>query len=228
MGGKVGEGKGLDIAEEGKEEEKGIEEGGDGDGGEWRTERGVPEGADARKRWFLTKENAEGWVWERGRVYKGDFFNPYLDFNGGFLVFFSDSENPMMSGKELMLWCVDVDFSLKLPGFSLSVLGYLGGDDFLRYVVPAPLARLKLTSCRYVLKNKDTGDVLFVVVFTLLHREDVEKEEAEAAKKEPVGEGKKDGGKEADAEEVKPTSSGTGEGRHEGEKNFEPRADDLD
>lgn len=26
------------------------------------------------------------------------------------------------------------DFSLKLPGFSLSVLGYLGGEDYLRYV----------------------------------------------------------------------------------------------
>jgi hypothetical protein len=33
---------------------------------------------------------------------------------------------------------------------------------------------------RYTLKNKETGDVYFVVVFTLLLKEDVEKEEAEA------------------------------------------------
>ena len=30
------------------------------------------------------------------------------------------------------------DFSLKLPGFSLSVLGYLGGEDYLRYVTTYP------------------------------------------------------------------------------------------
>ena len=27
---------------------------------------------------------------------------------------------------------MELDFSLKLPGFSLSVLGYLGGEDYLR------------------------------------------------------------------------------------------------
>ncbi len=53
------------------------------------------------------------------------------------------------------------DFSLKLPGFSLSVLGYLGGED----------------SLRYVLKNKETDEVYFVVVFTLLHKDDVDEGE---------------------------------------------------
>lgn len=38
---------------------------------------------------------------------------------------------------------------------------------------------------RYVLKDKDTGDVYFVVVFTLLLKEDVEKEEAEKAQQGP-------------------------------------------
>ena len=33
-------------------------------------------------------------------------------------------------------------------------------------------------SIRYVLKIKDTDEVLFVVVFSLLHKEDFEKEEA--------------------------------------------------
>lgn len=58
--------------------------------------------------------------------------------------------------------------------------------------------------------------MLLVVVFTLLHKEDVEKGEAKA---KDVGEENKG-------------SQRTGEGkegsRHEGEKNFEPEADDLD
>ena len=83
---------------------------------------------------------------------------------------------------------------MKLPGFSLSVLPYLGGDDFLRYV----------------LKNKDTDEVLFVVVFSLLHREDVEKEEAE----KPKTDEKRDGVQSEDW--------------HDGEKGFEPQDDDVD
>lgn len=81
---------------------------------------------------------------------------------------------------------------------------------------------------RYVLKDKDNDGVLFVVVFTLLHKQDVKKEEEEA---------------EAEAEAVKagqPSESGVpglgsdkhveiGENtRHEGEKSFQPQADDLD
>ncbi len=69
---------------------------------------------------------------------------------------------------------------------------------------------------RYVLKNKDTNEVLLVVVFTLLHKEDVEKEGAEA---KDVGEPDKGSGR---------TDEGTERSRHEGEKNFEPEADDLD
>ena len=58
-----------------------------------------------------------------------------------------------------------------------------------------------------MLKNKDTDEVLFVVVFTLLKKEDVENEEAEKAN-----------------EAVKETG-----GPKQGEtEDFEPRADDLD
>ena len=39
-----------------------------------------------------------------------------------------------------------------------------------------------LTVCRYVLKNKDTGDVLFVVVFSLLKKETLQAEELEKGK----------------------------------------------
>lgn len=66
---------------------------------------------------------------------------------------------------------------------------------------------------RYVLKRKDTDEILFVVVFSLLHKEDVEKEEA---KEKPVN------------EDTKVTSQETQGQRHEGEKDFEPEADDLD
>ena len=66
---------------------------------------------------------------------------------------------------------------------------------------------------RYVLKIKDTDEILFVVVFSLLHKEDVEREEAEA-KNEGDGAGI--------------TSQETQGSRHEGEKSFEPKPDDLD
>ena len=58
-----------------------LEEGGDGDGEEWRNSKDVPETSDARKKHFLTKGNTEEWEWEERRVYECDFFNPYLDFN---------------------------------------------------------------------------------------------------------------------------------------------------
>ena len=67
----------------------------------------------------------------------------------------------------------------------------------------------KLIFCRYVLKNKDTDGALFVVVFTLLKKEDVEKEEAEVEQSGKAMKGK---------DEPKP----------EGEESFEPKADDLD
>ena len=61
--------------------ETGIEEGGQGSGLKQREESGMPAKAEERKRWFL-KEGSQKWVWEAGRVYQADFFNPYLDFNG--------------------------------------------------------------------------------------------------------------------------------------------------
>ena len=69
-----------------------------------------------------------------------------------------------------------------------------------------PLYLTSLINTRYVLKIKDTDEVLFMVVFSLLHKEDVEKEEAEAKK----------GG---EITEVAPQGS---------EKTFEPMPDDLD
>jgi hypothetical protein len=59
-----------------------VQEGGEGDGAELREEKGVPETEAARKKWFLTEANRTSWAFEKGRVHWGDFFNPYLDFNG--------------------------------------------------------------------------------------------------------------------------------------------------
>ncbi|KAK8210890.1 hypothetical protein IWZ01DRAFT_297296 [Phyllosticta capitalensis] len=77
-----------------------LAEGGDGDGEQVRKGLGLPADADKRRKWFLDREHREAFVFEEGRAYQGDFFNPYLDFN---------------------------KFALRLPGFSLGVLRYI--DD---------------------------------------------------------------------------------------------------
>ncbi|KAL8832646.1 MAG: hypothetical protein Q9170_004806 [Blastenia crenularia] len=135
--GPIVDGNGLDkiISTEAMQGEAAITEGGFDGGEELRQRLSIPGNAAARQKWFLGgHDRLETWQWEEGRLYKADFFNPYLDFN---------------------------EFALKLPGFSLKVLGYLGGEDYLRYV----------------LKEKDTDEVLFVVVFTLLPKDQVEEEE---------------------------------------------------
>jgi hypothetical protein len=66
-------------------------------------------------------------------MYHADFFNPHLDF---------------------------ANFSLRLPGFSISVAKYI--DE-------------KTHHLRYVLKNRSTGEVLFVVFFKLLFGEELKK-----------------------------------------------------
>ncbi|KAI4282498.1 MAG: hypothetical protein L6R35_005398 [Caloplaca aegaea] len=170
-----------------------ITEGGFGGGQELREALNIPANAAARQKWFLGgHDRLENWNWEEGRVYKADFFNPYLDFN---------------------------EFALKLPGFSLKVLGYLGGEDYLRHVhitasrpccfreVTIMLRNSANSSNRYVLKEKDTGEVLFVVVFTLLPKEQVEEGEANAEQ----------------SKTLKATELGA-----RADPEFEPKADDLD
>jgi len=103
-----------------------IQEGADGDGETIRSELSIPADAEKRKKYFLQEKHRQGFEFEEGRVYQADFFNPYIVFN---------------------------DFSVKLPGFSVSVLKYV--DE-------------KNHELRYVLKNRKTGDVIFVVLFTLL------------------------------------------------------------
>ena len=143
-------GKGKVVDEKGgakgeEEDEEGVlEEGGQGEeGAEWRRSRGVPDEAGERRKWFLSEKGA-GWEWEAGKVYEGDFFNGFLDFNGGFGFFcFSSCLFPyllrcVLSCRKrqrvwaLLLICGTIEFALRLPGFSLSILPYLGGKDALR------------------------------------------------------------------------------------------------
>ncbi|KAL9602432.1 MAG: hypothetical protein Q9219_001856 [cf. Caloplaca sp. 3 TL-2023] len=148
------------LGVEDKDGDEAIVEGGFGGGQELREGLHIPENAAARQKWFLGgHDRLKNWGWEEGRLYKADFFNPYLDFN---------------------------EFALKLPGFSLKVLGYLGGEDYLRYV----------------LKDKETDEVLFVVVFTLLPKEQMDENEAQTAQ--------------------------PGVFNVQTEKSFEPKADDVD
>lgn len=114
-----------------------MTEGGSGSGASIRSELNIPPTAEKRRKHFLNPAYRQAFVFEKGRVYSGDFFNPYIDFG---------------------------NFSLKLPGFSLSVLKWV--DD-------------KSHKLRYTCKNRCTGEVLFVVVFTLLFGEELDKALAE-------------------------------------------------
>ncbi|KAI9683282.1 MAG: hypothetical protein M1822_006147 [Bathelium mastoideum] len=109
-----------------------IEEGADGDGRDIRERLGMPEKAGKRRKFFLKEEKLDEFTFEKGRMYQADFFNPYLDFS---------------------------DFSLKVPGISISVAKYI--DE-------------KTHCLRYVLKNRRTGDLLFVVIFKLIFGQELQ------------------------------------------------------
>ncbi|KAI9715491.1 MAG: hypothetical protein M1812_005967 [Candelaria pacifica] len=159
---------------EGKKKEEDIEvieEGGDEDGKALREQLGVPPEAAARKKWFLQEEKRKAFTLEEGRIYKTDFFNPYLDFN---------------------------EFALNLPGFHLPIMKYWDGQP------------LRPHSLRYVLKNRTTGDVYLVVLFTLVPKEEAEKDGYSNTSKAKTDEG----GAKVEAR-----------GKQEG---FQPQADDLD
>jgi hypothetical protein len=65
-----------------------LQEGAEGaEAQEERRRAGLPDGAAARRKWFLEGRNREGFVFEEGRRYDFDFFNGYLDFNGGMAFF---------------------------------------------------------------------------------------------------------------------------------------------
>ncbi|CAI6096205.1 unnamed protein product [Clonostachys chloroleuca] len=75
-----------------------VEEGGDE---EARAGAGAPADRKARMKWALSEAAKESWVWEYGRTYALDFFNPYLDF---------------------------ANLALRLPGFHLPIMKYWDGQ----------------------------------------------------------------------------------------------------
>jgi hypothetical protein len=89
-------------------EENVTREGADGSGQEERERLGLPENNEKRRKYFLDAKHREGFVFQKGRCYEADFFNPYLDFG---------------------------NCALKLPGFSLNVIKYVDQKSHcLRYV----------------------------------------------------------------------------------------------
>ncbi|KAH0595131.1 hypothetical protein MHUMG1_06880 [Metarhizium humberi] len=97
-------------------EEKGglwFEEGGDEEGMEVRQAIGAPVDSKARMKWALKDDSKSKWVFEYGKSYGLDFFNPYLDFT---------------------------NLALNLPGFQLPIVKYWDGQGLrrsheLRYVL---------------------------------------------------------------------------------------------
>lgn len=69
----------VDAGEEG--EAVVYTEGADGSGEEVRRDHSIPAASAARQKFFLTEANRANFTFEKGREYKCDFFNPYLDFN---------------------------------------------------------------------------------------------------------------------------------------------------
>lgn len=110
------------------EEGSSLVEGGDGDGEEKRKELGIPADAAARKKYFLTEQHQRDFTFEKGREYQNDFFNPYLDFNGGW------AWAGLQGGVQVRLMTCATEFSLKLPGWgmipgiTLPIISYWDGQ----------------------------------------------------------------------------------------------------
>lgn len=80
IGVKVGENAGSKMPQ--PEEDTVLRDGADGDGVRVAEKYGIPGDAKGRRKHFLQDSNRSSFVFEKGRVYYGDFFNPYIDFNG--------------------------------------------------------------------------------------------------------------------------------------------------
>jgi len=86
-----------------------VEEGATGTGKLIRKSQNIPSKWKKRRKRFLDAQALSNFTFERGRMYHADFFNPHLDF---------------------------ANFSLRLPGFSISVAKYIDEKTHhLRYVL---------------------------------------------------------------------------------------------
>ncbi|KAH9219187.1 hypothetical protein DL95DRAFT_359351 [Leptodontidium sp. 2 PMI_412] len=115
------------------------------------------------------------------------------------------------------------DFALRLPGFTLPIMNYWDGQGLRK-------TQKRSHSLRYTLKNRATDTVLFVVLFTLYLKEDVDEEgnvkEGVEGGKPFEGKGKGVGG---DGEEDGEGAIVEGEGKEEGKQQLpETSEDDVD
>lgn len=86
-----------------------FDEGGDEDGMQARKEAGAPGTSKGRMKWALGAQAKEDWLFEYGKTYGMDLYNPYIDFT---------------------------NLALRLPGFHLPIVRYWDGQG-LRYVARA-------------------------------------------------------------------------------------------
>src|SRR6195952_5232651 len=84
-------------------------------GEEIRQQYNLPDDPAKRRKHFLSEKHRETFKFEAGRLYEGDFFNPYIDFSSTFHFY-----QPKISVSVFANW--PLEFSLRLPGFSISVL----------------------------------------------------------------------------------------------------------
>lgn len=66
-----------------------LEENGPEDNTAMREELDIPTDSKARMKYFLNAQKRKEFIFEKGREYRCDFYNPYLDFNG--MLIFSSS-----------------------------------------------------------------------------------------------------------------------------------------
>jgi hypothetical protein len=133
VGGKVDEQSADEQLKQLDSENDGVvEEGAALSGESVRSGQSIPSAWKARRKFFLDQKELEKFTFEKGRLYHADFFNPHLDFS---------------------------NFSLRLPGFSISVAKYV--DE-------------KTHHLRFVLKSRGSGEVVFVVFFKLLFGKELE------------------------------------------------------
>ncbi|KAI9862407.1 MAG: hypothetical protein M1824_001400 [Vezdaea acicularis] len=105
-----------------------------------RAKASIPPESARRMKHFLNDSARQSFVFEPGRLYQTDFFNPFLDFG---------------------------NFALKLPGFSFSIVSYWDKEPH------------RTHSLRYVLKDRESGTLLFVVVLETVPLKLLESREAE-------------------------------------------------
>lgn len=133
VGGKIDEQSADDQLKQLDSENDGVvEEGATLSGESVRSVQSIPSAWKARRKFFLNQKELEKFTFENGRLYHADFFNPHLDFS---------------------------NFSLRLPGFSISVAKYV--DE-------------KTHHLRFVLKSRENGEVAFTVFFKLLFGKELE------------------------------------------------------